>query len=261
MDFSGNNQNSLINQFSQVGIPAFIMSTFGPSIQAKLAKHPILMRSLSIFLTLYLTLSVGSSVIMGWLPRFWGNLMSYGMSHVDVASADGTLNRDVTSWLASKRLLMVERFQSARSSFFLRQQQRNMGYNPPGRRGRRNRNSFGDETDDQSEIGIVFTPKNDLQIFWHKGRMFILTMSNSMREAYHGQGVPMTIWCFGWSPAPDPRSAFGNSRNTAKGTGCVDSILTPQSGCGSSWVEQIQKRARPLDSVYLEPVSEIETHR
>ena len=254
MDLSGNNMSptNLITQFSQVGIPAFIMSTFGPAIQAKLAKHPRLMRSMSILLTLYLTLSVGSSVIMGWLPRFWGNLMSYGMSHVDVSSQDGTLNRDVTTWLATKRLVMVERFQSARSSFYLRQQQRNMGYSH-SRRGRR-AHSFGSnqDDDDHSEIGIVFTPKNDLQILWHKGRMFVLTMSNSMRESF-GNGIPMTIWCFGWSPAPIQDLLLEIQETQRKEENVLTQILTPQSGCGSNWVEQTLKRARPLESVYLEP--------
>ncbi len=254
MDFSGNNNmspTSLLTQFSQIGIPAFVMSTFGPTIQAKLAKHPKLMRTLSIFLTLYLTLSVGSSVLIGWLPRFWANLMSYGMSHVDVSSQDGTLNRDVTTWLATKRLVMVERFQSARSSFYLRQQQRNMGYQQP-RRGRRS-NTYGSnrDEDDTSEIGIVFTPKNDLQILWHKGRMFVLTMSNSMRESF-GNGVPMTIWCFGWSPAPIQNLLLEIQETQRKEENVLTQILTPQSGCGSNWVEQTLKRARPLESVYLE---------
>ena len=244
------NQNSLLSQFGQIGIPAFIMSTFGPSIQAKLAKHPKIMRSLSIILTLYLTLSVGSSVIMGWLPRFWANLMSYGMSHVDVSSQDATLNRDVTSWLATKRLVMVERFQSARSSFFLRQQQRNLGYSNNRRNRRGTFNS--DDSDDSSEIGIVFTPKNDLQILFHKGRMFVLTMSNSMRET-HYNGIPMTIWCFGWSPAPIQNLLTEIQETQRKEENVLTQILTPQSGCGSNWVEQTLKRARPLESVYLEP--------
>jgi mitochondrial chaperone BCS1 len=254
MDLSNNNSmnpTNLLSQFTQVGIPAFVMSTFGPSIQAKLAKHPKLMRFLSIFLTLYLTLSVGSSVIMGWLPRFWGNLMSYGMSHVDVSSQDGTLNRDVTTWLASKRLVMVERFQSARSSFYLRQQQRNMGYSPSRRRRRNTWDSNSDEGDD-SETGIVFTPKNDLQILWHNRRMYIFTMSNSMRESF-GNGVPMTIWCFGWSPAPIQNLLLEIQTTQRKEENVLTQILTPQSGCGSNWVEQTLKRARPLDSVYLEP--------
>ena len=246
------NPTTLLSQFSQIGIPAFVMSTFGPSIQAKLAKHPKLMRTLSIFLTLYLTLSVGSSVLMGWLPRFWGNLMSYGMSHVDVSSQDGTLNRDVTTWLATKRLVMVERFQSARSSFFLRQQQRNTGYSQP-RRGRKAGMFNSNDEDDRSEVGIVFTPKNDLQILWHKGRMFVLTMSSSMRESYGVNGVPMTIWCFGWSPAPIQDLLIEIQETQRKEENVLTQILTPQSGCGSNWVEQTLKRARPLESVYLEP--------
>ena len=178
--------------------------------------------------------------------------MSYGMSHVDVSSQDGTLNRDVTTWLATKRLVMVERFQSARSSFFLRQQQRNTGYSHP-RRGRKAGMFNNNDDDDRSEVGIVFTPKNDLQILWHKGRMFVLTMSNSMRESYGVNGVPMTIWCFGWSPAPIQDLLIEIQETQRKEENVLTQILTPQSGCGSNWVEQTLKRARPLESVYLEP--------
>jgi mitochondrial chaperone BCS1 len=257
MDYSnhGLSPNNLLTQFTQVGIPAFIMSTFGPSIQAKLALNPRLMKAISVILTLWLTLTFSSQFLIGWLPRFWGNLMSYGMSHVDVSAQDMTLNRDITSWLASRRLIMVERFQSARSAFFLRQQQRNMGYSHPGRSNRRGHtyNNSNEDKDDHSD-GIIFHPKNDLQILFHKGRVFILTMSNSLRENYGTNAVPITIWCFGWSPAPIQNLLLEIQRTQKASENVLTQILTPQSGCGSNWVEQTLKRARALDSVYLDNV-------
>lgn len=256
MDFSTNSlsPNNLLTQFTQVGIPAFIMSTFGPTIQAKLALYPKLMKTLSILLTLYLTLSFSSSFLIGWLPRFWANLMSYGMSHVDVSAQDATLNRDITSWLATRRLIMVERFQSARSAFYLRQQQRNMGYSHPSRSHRRGHSYNNNVDKEDTSDGIIFHPKNDLQILVHKNRIFVLTMTNSLRENYATNAVPITIWCFGWSPAPIHNLLYEIQKTQKASENVLTQILTPQSGCGSNWVEQTLKRARPLDSVYLDNV-------
>jgi hypothetical protein len=110
-------------------------------------------------------------------------LMSNFMSSVDIGAEDIALNSSFISFLAKKKLIMSQRYMSATSMQYLRNNVSN------GRLYEKQLNG----------ASILFDPKNKYQFFWHEGRLFVLTVEKSMRP---GPGNHVTVWTFGFSPKP-----------------------------------------------------------
>ncbi|ETN44588.1 uncharacterized protein HMPREF1541_10258 [Cyphellophora europaea CBS 101466] len=222
-------EKSLSDQFfGQIGLPAFIITTFYPQLISKLAKYPKTVRLLSLPLALW----IGWEFVAAKLTTFWYKLMSNGMSSVLISSEDGALHSSFRRFLNTKKLMMLERQVTATSTQYLRNQVSN---------GRLLERNLGDGK------SVVFDPKNKFQFFWHEGRMFVLTVE---RLNAHLNRSDITVWTFGWSPEPIRRMLVDAYELTLKQDGQVlTQIFVPYSG--RQWTQRCSKPRRPLESVYL----------
>lgn len=223
-------EKSLSGQFlGQIGLPAFIISTFFPHILPKLAQHPKLVRLLSLPLGLW----IGWDFLSAKFSNLWYMLMSTAMSSVCIDAGDGTLHTSLRRLLHRKKVMQSHREMSAASTHYLR------GYVNQGHyvvahlaHGK----------------NIVFDPLNKFQLFWHNGRLFFLTVE---RQNKYLTLSDLTLWTFGWSSEPI-RKLIEDAyiRTTVTKTGRVlTQVYVPQEG--KSWIQRSSKPCRPLGSVYL----------
>lgn len=218
---------SLSNQFlGQIGLPAFIISTFFPHLMHKLANYPKLMRLLSLPFAVW----IGWEFLSTKLISLWSKLMSTCMSSICVYSEDSRLHASVCRLLHNKKLMMTHRAMSAASYQHLRNE--GGGYYHTRR---------------FSPGSIIFDPQNKFQFFWHDGRLFVLTVE---RNTPHLHTSDLTIWTFGWSPEPIRKMLVEAHADSTKEEGRImTSIYVPNSG--NHWTHRSAKPRRPLESVYL----------
>lgn len=213
----------------QIGLPAFIISTFFPYIVPKLAKYPKLVRLLSLPLALW----IGWDFLSAKLNDLWRTLMSTAMSSVCIDAGDGSLHSSLRRLLYRKKVMQSYREMSAASTQYLREDV-----------------SQGHYVAQHLAHGkdIVFEPLNKFQFFWHNGRFFFLTVDSSCKYLNLSG---LTLWTFGWSPEPIRKlleEAYVN--NTVTKTGRImTQVYVPNQG--RSWTQRSSKPRRPLGSVYL----------
>lgn len=213
--------------FSQIGLPAFIISTFFPHLMHTLSRYPRLVRLLSLPLALW----IGWEFLSAKLSTLWYTLMSTAMSSVCIDSGDGSLHASFCRLLLSKKLMDSHREMSAASTQYLRNHV-NQGHYFAQQLGSGN---------------LIFNSLNKLHFFWHNGRLFVLTVERKEKYLYSSN---LTIWTFGWSPEPIRKMLDEAYAGAMKKNGRVlTQIYVPYEG--RSWTQRCAKPRRPLGSVYL----------
>jgi hypothetical protein len=215
--------------FGQIGLPAFIITTFFPQIVHQLSKYPKLVKLLSIPLALW----IGSEFVWNQVYSLWSKLMSTAMTSVKIDASDSRLHSSFRRFLYNKHVMQSHREMSASSKHFLRHQVDG---------GRDAVRVLALDTD------VVYDSLNKTQFFWHEGRLFLLTVERGFKQI---QLADLTIWTFGWSPEPIRKildRAFADCNNQLGKV--MTSVMVPANGA-SYWTARANKPRRPLESVYL----------
>ena len=227
---NGNDEKTLSQQFmGQIGLPAFIISTFFPQIMHQLGKYPRLVR----FLSLPLALWVGSEFLWKQLFTLWTKLMSTAMTSIKIDSQDGQLHSSLRRFLQDKKLMQSHREMAASSTHFLRHHVNGGHYHI---------------RHIAAGTNVVYDALNTFQFFWHDGRLFVLTVDRKFKQLRESD---LTIWTFGWSPDPIQKILDNAFVDANKEDGKVTTpVLVPGPGA-RNWQGRSSKPRRPLDSVYL----------
>ena len=202
----------------QFGVPAAIISTFGPSIIKLAKKYP----KLATLANLPVIIWFLSKYVMGEVHRLYKWMMSHAMASVTIKKSDDeTLYDNVKSWILTKAVFRERSSLSVTSAV----SSRNKGDKITGR-------------------DLVFRGDNKFQFFKHNKTWFIFTEEQGWNE--------MKIWCLGWSPKKIQALLKEIQDIDAKKEEVV--VYTARQsypGAGYLWERQSANHRRTLQSICL----------
>jgi mitochondrial chaperone BCS1 len=228
------------------GLPGYLILVF-PKLLNKLARYPRLAKLLSFALTLALASYLNFSMMSTAISTTWQYFISLFTASVTLSGQDPIIDQ-VQTWLRKVPMFLPSTSLRGESNYLIKKREADGGdwdYDDDGQRI--------EKAADERPFKIILHRNNQLQLFRHKGRYF-LVKKDGADNLYDPSSVSsMTFFCFGWSPKPitELLAEIDKSQKTVQEERWTSIRTHEQHGYGN-WSRPQSKLARPITSVDLD---------
>ena len=226
-----------------------------PKILTKLSKYPRLAKLLSFALTLAVASYLNASRVWSIVSTAWSYFISLFTASITISGQDPIVPQ-IQVWLRRKRLFWTGTSMNGESNYQIKKRDHDVNdYN--------NEWDFDDYGEvikredkagkDENLFRMVLHSKNQLHIFRHKGRFFLVNKGGNDNLYNPGMVDSMTFRCFGWSTKPITQ-LLGEIDISQKASqqDRWTTIRTHEEDRYASWSRPNSKIARPISSVDLD---------
>lgn len=236
------------NLMGATGLPGYIMLIF-PKILTKLARYPRLAKFFSFALTLALASYLNASLVTNTISTAWAYFISLFTSSVTISGQDPIIDQ-VQSWLRKMPMYLPSTSLKGESNYLIKKREGDndyddWDYDDDGQRIQ--------TAEEERPFKIVLHRNNQLQLFRHKGRYFLIKKDGG-DSLYDPSSVnSMTFFVFGWSPKPitELLADMDKSQKTVQEARWT-TIRTHEDNGYGNWSRPQTKLARPITSVDLD---------
>lgn len=157
------------NLMGSAGLPGYILMIF-PKILTKLSRYPRLAKVLSFALTLALASYLNFSLVSSGISTAWTYFISLFTSSVSISGEDPIIDQ-AQSWLRKMPMFLPSTSLKGESSYLIKKREGDNDYDDW---------DYDDEgqrivsTEEERPFKIVLHRNNQLQLFRHKGRYFLV---------------------------------------------------------------------------------------